>query len=309
MSQIIKDKLINYSSRLSSSPSITFKNQVNNFCKFIDETRIIRNIIEELNAKRKLSDEEIGDAIHKFIDFHDSNIPATEEDALIFHLHLIKDCLASSEQNQLAIVGLNYITETSLQEGVVNFVETHIDPVIFYIADKLDDTDAMLDLLSRYKYGVEWFEGNNLYSLYMKDTKRGESNLDKNLREFLHDQGVDYPWSTPKSPSGEADIIVSDRENSPLVLEVKLFKGDTSYIEQGIRQLNKYAEDYNSKAGYLVVFNVSEDTLIINKKDNKQSPMINYDDKTFFTFVVNLFPREKSAGKSKKEKVCLIEGD
>jgi hypothetical protein len=93
-----------------------------------------------------------------------------------------------------------------------------------------------------------------------KDTARGESIYDADLREFLFDQGIDYPFSQPRSGSGEADVIANLESFDPLVCEVKLFDATRygkSYLARGVQQAAAYARDYGKTSAQLVVINLS----------------------------------------------------
>ena len=82
--------------------------------------------------------------------------------------------------------------------------------------------DALLYLIIKAKAYSEWYKKEELFNVYNSDTPRGEYNLDKKLREFLFESGIDYPYSTPRSPEGEADIIAVIKER-PIPLELKIF--------------------------------------------------------------------------------------
>lgn len=64
--------------------------------------------------------------------------------------------------------------------------------------------------------------------------------LTMDLRKFLFDNGLDYPFSEPSSPSGNVDLIYGLENKTPLTLEIKLFGGKNSYgksyVKKGFRQ-------------------------------------------------------------------------
>jgi len=176
-------------------------------------------------------------------------------------------------------------------------------PVWEYLDEKIVSMDTFQYLLIRFKLNSEWFKREFLYSLYSSDTSKGELALDKELRAYLFNQGIDFPFSKPSSPSGEVDVL-SMIERKPIPLEIKVFDGDSrnnSHIRQGLIQAFSYASDYGESSGYLVIFNVSRFNLIfrLTSKDVPQRVVIG--DKTIYLFVVNLFAPEKSASRRNLE--------
>ena len=78
-------------------------------------------------------------------------------------------------------------------------------------------------MLEKYKRRTEWFTFSNLLEKYSTADKNYEQIFEDDLRLFLFDQGIDYPFSTPKSTSGRGDIIGSIDTNDPLIIEIKIF--------------------------------------------------------------------------------------
>jgi hypothetical protein len=190
------------------------------------------------------------------------------------------------------------------------FVEMMIQPIVDYINDVLDDGNSLLYLLEKYKRRAEWFTHNAVLQKYGSHEGKKEDVFDDDLRLYLFDQGVDYPFSRPRSSSGQPDIVgMIDTEN-PLILEVKYYDG-VSYkrnrIIDGFAQIVKYAGDYNKNVGYLVVFNLTQTEINIQSEDNSKQfpPRVHFNNKDFFIVVVNL-NFEKSASEIGKLKVETI---
>ena len=164
----------------------------------------------------------------------------------------------------------------------------------------------VLHLIERFKLKAEWFRRKELYALYEGDTSAGEASLDRELRANLFEGGIDYPFSQPSSPSGEADIVALLGSDDPLVLEVKVFDPDRSrdkrHLRQGFHQVLRYANDYNQSLGYLVIFNCSDRQLVISPEEGSGTefpPRITYGGKTFFVMVIDIHPDTASASKEK----------
>ena len=197
------------------------------------------------------------------------------------------------------------------------FVEKYVDPLVYYIHDKLDEGSTVLYLLEKYKKQCEWFEKDRIRKLYDSEESQGfqEEILDKDLRKFLFEQGIDYPFSTPSSPSGEADVVGLLNTDDPLVLEVKIFDRQRSYgknrVIDGFRQIVSYSNDYHKPIGYLLVFNMDTVEVSIDTETNNH-PAFNrvfFSGKVYFIIFVNIPPFDtKSASKRGQiEKVTITE--
>ena len=108
-------------------------------------------------------------------------------------------------------------------------------PFCSYVDERIDDGDLMLYMLSRYQRDCAWFDLSTLAELAdSAESRKLEEVLDHHLRTWLFREGIDYPFSTPRSPSGRADVIVWEGEQ-PLAIEVKVFDGadrDLGHISQ-----------------------------------------------------------------------------
>lgn len=196
-----------------------------------------------------------------------------------------------------------------------NFVKMYVEPLINYVYDQLNEGSAVLYLLEKYKKRCEWFYKEYLRNLYEKSNGIQEKVLDDDLRKFLFEQGIDFPFSKPASPSGEADVIGLLHTDDPLVLEVKIFDRKKNYrkdrIIDGFRQIVSYSNDYNKPIGYLLVFNmdVAEVDIVTKQNDNRWPYRVILAGKTYFIMFVNIPPLDtKTASKRGKiDKIVLRE--
>ena len=177
-------------------------------------------------------------------------------------------------------------------------------PLIDFLKDKIDDTGSVLYCLERFKLKSEWFRRKELHHLYEEDMQRGEFVLDRELRAGLYDEGIDYPFSQPSSPSGEVDVAALLETEDPIVLEIKVFdpgKGrGKSHLKQGFNQVLRYANDYNKSTGYLVIFNCTNRQLAISPDETLLSafpPSIVHAGKTIFVIPIDIHPYMPSASK------------
>lgn len=223
------------------------------------------------------------------------------------------ECLvrcAEGKEDVLEITG--NLVRGNLDAHVRAFTELFVDPVVNFLHDRVDEGSSMLYLLERYKHKVEWFRREELFEEYQADTSRGEGRLDAHLREFLVDQGVQYPFSTPSSPSGRTDIVAGLQSPDPLVLEVKLFepaKGyGRAYVRKGLRQVRTYAADYNKPVGYLVVYNLSDHDLVFETRqdDSRWPPRVRIGNSTFFIVSIATHPVEETASQRRELKQYRI---
>ena len=89
--------------------------------------------------------------------------------------------------------------------------------------------------------------------------------------------------------------MAAQNSEDPLIADVKIFCPDKSknksYIIQGFRQIYQYTLDYNEPFGYLIIFKTSDRDIKFSLQDSTQkTPLINYNNKTIFFFVIDIFP-------------------
>lgn len=198
------------------------------------------------------------------------------------------------------MVAHNVTGEQNFDDGIRDFVSDAVEPVFEYLQERLSAESDMLYLLERYRRRVLWFEQARLWDAYSRDTLRGEKLYDEDLRRFLFEQGVDYPYSQPESPSGKVDVVANLETDDPLACEVKLFDGDnygTAYLAKGFQQAIRYAEDYSHTSAHLVVFNLTDRPLTLPTDDSDAGwpPRLDVSGITVFMIVVQAAPRPKAS--------------
>jgi hypothetical protein len=155
----------------------------------------------------------------------------------------------------------------SARYGIIQIVKTvHIVVILAY--RKIGEG---IDLLIKYKRWVEWFAGKELNTAYSNGGN--EDCLELSLRKFLFENGIEFPFSQSATPGGKADIVAGLETREPLVLEVKIWDTKKKYgenrIRDGLRQIVKYADDYGKSIGYVVVFNLDEQPLVLTSQSTK----------------------------------------
>ncbi len=196
-------------------------------------------------------------------------------------------------------------------ESISKFVGNIIEPIVHYMHDSIEETSFVLYLLERYKKRTEWFLAGTLNEKYSQATANYEQIFEDDLRLFLFDQGIDYPFSTPKSGSGRADIVGQLDTVDPLVLEVKIYDSGRGYrknrVVDGFKQIVDYTNNYNKTTGYLVVYNLDPIEIVITTSSNEQTfpQRVLFNNKVYYIIFINL-NYDVSASKQGKQKVETI---
>ena len=228
-----------------------------------------------------------------------------EKDLAAFSLKLLEEY--SNDRRRLRMLS----SEIGEKSNFNSFHDLFTDSLESYIDERLEKGNFMLYLLNKYKCQCEWFNNEYLIEMYEGDTVHGEDILTKHLRKFLFDNGIDYPFSEPNTPSGKPDIIYGIDTDNPLALEVKLFGGKSNYgkdyIKKGFHQSVSYANDYNKSSAFLLIFNLSDKLLEFNLLSDDEILSVNVNNKNIFIVVINLNINEKSASKSRKNVVQIDE--
>lgn len=172
------------------------------------------------------------------------------------------------------------------------FVEAFVDPVVNFVEDRLEEGGSILALLLRYVRRVEWFDQARLYSAAKRDPASGASVLDADLRRFLLESGVDYPFS---QSSSRADPLRDD-EAKPLALETRLFDpvagADQAHVRAGFEQAVSLAREHGRPAGYLVVFGLAGERLAFETSSPRgQVPAVRVEGRRIFVLSVQVNPQ------------------
>jgi len=219
--------------------------------------------------------------------------PTTEEKRVHVCLAFLEHCINSGKAEEPSQIAFDtgYYGQ-SFQGAAHFFLEHFFMPFYEYLDLHIEEFSSTLYIIEKFKLRVQWFERKRLYDLYEKDTSKGEANLDATLRQFLFDNGIEYPFSTPASSSGRADIVASLHTPDPVIVEVKVFDSASrgrSYIRQGFRQVHDYISDYNKNVGYLVIFNVCDKDLQFKLANPGKPPRVHLNNKTIFLIVVDIY--------------------
>jgi hypothetical protein len=195
------------------------------------------------------------------------------------------------------------------QQALDEITRLFLIPVFSYLVDQLDDQGMKLYLLLRYKRWAEWFEAERLRKVYASE---GENGLDRDLRCFLFESGVDYPFSQPRSPQGQADIVAELDTDDPLVLEVKVWDSEKGYgkdrVRDGLRQVMDYADKYGKDKGYVPVFNLDVEPLIFAGKAGRGEwpARIERGGRIYFFIAINIAEQLEPVSQRRKRKPVKV---
>jgi hypothetical protein len=184
----------------------------------------------------------------------------TAEAGYAYRWDAIKKVVASGNCDLITLGPLSssHGTEVSLDK----FTKMFVYPVYDHLVSQVQASVGIVYTLLRYKRWAEWFKASALRGIYQDHGERG---LDHNLRQFLFESGIDYPFSEPYSPGGRVDIVAQLDSDDPLVLEAKVWDSENGYredrVRDGLRQVMDYADKYGRDRGYVVVFSLDREPL------------------------------------------------
>jgi hypothetical protein len=287
-----------------------FSNQLKYFFDFLDKEKVIKNIIDESCRKYNLTEEELRNYVEKqpgYINFEN------QEEHAAFSYQLLKYIIKIHGYN--SVQRMNVFQSKDFDSTKTKIIEEQISGIINHLHDQLENSNSTIYLLEKYKMRTEWFSRQELVKEYNTTENNFEQIFEDNLRLFLFDQGIDYPFSTPKSSSGRADIVGAIDTSDPLVIEIKIFDRSKKYgksrIKDGFNQIVKYTNDFNKEFGYLVIFNMDKAELNLKFTDpvNMFPPSINFNNKTFFFIIINLYNLMTASKQGQLESIEITQDD
>ena len=286
--------------RLNQLDGVSYVDECRYLLSFLQSDRYCNGFLTELEADTSVDVRAW--MVARDRDLHLS-FPDTEKERARICYSLLKiGVRADKPMTQYLHCGRWFGRRTTGQQVLQQFTDGIIKPLVDYLSDRVSDEGNLFYLIERFKMKCEWFLQDELYAKYLKSPRTGESELTNALRASLFDAGIDFPFSQPESPSGKADTVASLGTPRPLVLEVKVFDPDRDKrprnLWQGFHQVLRYAQDYHSSVGYLVIFNCSNRELVIIPEegtDLEYPTRIDHGGKSYFVITINLNPNRLSA--------------
>lgn len=279
------------------------------FFDFLEKHSILHGLLVELRTNMPQFDEWYKKMAAKRRIFW----PSTEDERVRLCLAFLEHCIKLGVENEPPNIAINTgYHEPSLEGAAHFFLEQFFMPFYEYLDRHIEEYSSVLYVIEKFKLRTQWFERKRLYNLYNEDVSKGEAILDGFLRQFLFDNGIEYPFSTPASSSGRADIVASLHTPDPMIIDVKVFDGSSrgrSHLRQGFRQVREYMTDYGKNVGYLVIFNVCDKDLQFRLTHPDKPPRVHLDNKTIFLIVVDIYHDLLPASKRPQLEIYEIKED
>lgn len=284
--------------RLNSADSSVFRSTLKQFWRFMHEHPLCAGVLEGITTRLPEADAEA----EKICDQNRGLLFGDEFQSVAVSYFVIGRCLNSPNDRAEVMVARNYTDDSNYNDILNTFRAVIVEPLYEYVDEQLDDQGAVLAFLRRYKQKCEWFQREELFTLWSGNTRIGERLLARHLYEYLFDQGLDF-YIEPSSASGEVDLIADQKGRDRIIADVKVFHNDTpkEYIAKGFNQVYRYLLDYNESSGYLIIYKTSNKDLSFAVSNNSQfMPFVTHNHKTIFFMVVDISPRVCLKGRARQ---------
>lgn len=312
LSHTLRGDLQEWKNRLYRATYQQFGHQLKYFLSNLNSNKQIFNILKEANSHHPYEAEKFDTIVEDL--FRGASIPFQSEiHQSAFCYQFLSYCVEKCGTYDLHNFSL--FQRKDFQETKNNIIENYISPIIYFLHDKLDKSNSIIYLLEKYKRRTEWFTKENLLKQYSSADKGYEKLLEDDLRLFLFDQGIDYPFSTPSSATGRADIVGEIETDDPLVVEIKIFDREKGYgkdrIKDGFSQIVKYVNDYQKDVGYLVIYNMDKAEINLNflDKSNVFPPEISFNNKKFYFVIINCAMQSSASRSGVVQEVEISENE
>lgn len=240
--QAIRYKLQKRVRRLNSADYQHFPMLLRVFFQFFDSSPILSGVRDELLAR--VVEQDVPATVDRILKGEARYGDTEAESAAMGYLVLTK--IAADPESDL-VLNIGHAIGNA-QESLEAIRDIFLEPFYEYVDEHLDDQQAILYFLRRYKHRCEWFQSERLRQAVRDDTPKGEKTLALDLYEYLHDQGIDFHIE-PHSTSGIPDFVADQVGKERVIADTKLFWPERSkgkpYIVSGFNQAYIYACDYN----------------------------------------------------------------
>jgi hypothetical protein len=281
---------------------VTYKREMEYFRKFILSVPALSAIVYTIQWSEPDLDPDKW--YREKFQFRDYDFPESEIGRAKFVWRIIER-IASGELDALQVVHFFPDRPSNHNESIRLVTERMIEPFVNFLEYRIGTESDILYLLDKVKRRIEFFDEERLYTQCMDSKGHREKVYDDYIRQFLFDQGVDYPFSQPHSASGEADIVSGLETDDPLVSEIKLYDGDgygVPYLKKGFNQAVQYAQDYGKTSAYFLIMNLSDQNLHMPSDEDIQiwPPRLHTAGVTVYIVVVRAKPLPSASNRSKQ---------
>lgn len=297
--QSIRYKLQKRVRRLNSADLNDLPLLLRVFFQFFDATPILVGVRDEMMAR--VAHEDVAGSLQAILGGEGRVGTSEAESAALGYVMLRKIAEGLQEVNLRKIVWA-YRSGIGKFDEMADLLRSYfLEPFYEYLDEHIDDQQAILYFLRRYKHRSEWFHADRLREAVECDTQRGEKGLAYDLYEYLHDQGIDLHIE-PQSASGIADLVAEQVGTDRVVADTKVFWPEKSkgkaYILSGFHQAYTYACDFNEPCAYLVIYKMCKEALnFLVPASEATFPCLTLNNKTIFFVVVDVCDHGASASK------------
>lgn len=300
--------------RVYAAPSGTFENEVRYFWDYLQARPLLRALIDEVERFAPAFDAAAWFQAQTNDDYDrrgDLGWPDTESERAKVLVWLTRQFV---EKKLHPEAFGHYVSFESNSDAVLKAVTDRVfRPLVEHLQDRLSEELDSIYVLDRYKKRLEWFEQDRLFQAFKADTAHGEEIYDKDLRRALFEEGIDNPFSKPRSASGEADVVAGLETDDPFVCELKLYDAasyNVAYVAKGLKQALRYARDYNKHAAFLVTINLSDEVLQLPTDDPGKPwpPRLHVGEHVVYLVVVQGKPLPTASARG-KAKVRVVSRD
>lgn len=289
---------------------VAYRRHADYFRQFILKTPVLAAIVESI--QRSEPDLDPDQWYRENFQFNGYDLPESEVGLAKLAWRIIER-IASGELDALQ-VSFNLVRPSGNDEAVQLVTERLVEPFVNFLESRIGTESDILYLLDKIKRRIEWFDQEQLYKTCMASERHREEVYDRYIRRFLFDQGVEFPFSQPRSASGEADIISGLETNDPLVAEIKLYDGDSygiTYVAKGFNQAVQYAQDYGKTSAYLLVINLSDQNLHLPSDEDAQiwPPRLHTSGVTVYMVVIRAKPTDSASKQGKQTTKRILRDD
>ena len=287
--QALRYKLQKRVRRVNSADHTQFTITLKHLFLFIDSMPLLAAVRDDLLARTKHPEITLAvDRICKGEILHGE----TEEESAAIGYVLLKRFCSDPDLVSLIDIAVQWTRDADFDKAVDLARTSFLEPFYEYLDEHVDDQQAILYVLKKYKQRCEWFRSEGLRSQIEADTQRGEKSAAFDLYEFLHEQGIGF-YMEPRSASGIVDLVAEQSGTERVVADAKLFwpeRGKSKpYILAAFHQAYTYARDFNEPCAYLVIYRLcTEDLNFLVPTTSTMFPCATVNNKTIFFIVVDL---------------------
>ena len=167
----IRYKLQKRVRRLNSADYQDFPMLLRVFFHFFDNSPILSGVRDELVAR--VSEQDVPATVDRILKGQ-AVYGTTEAESAAMGYFLLKKIAEQPDYQLVLNVALNYHAGGKARDCLEKIRDVFLEPFYEYVDEHLDDQQAILYFLRRYKHRCEWFHAERLRKAVTHDTQKGE---------------------------------------------------------------------------------------------------------------------------------------